>query len=407
MRLSHIAAVFVAVAGPVNAEPAADFAACITGLQAEARAEGLSPAVVDGVLGKASYVERVIELDRRQPEFTQTFANYYLQRVTPERVAAGRRMLAEHAALLDRVQRDTGVPPHYLLAFWGLETNFGSYFGKMSVPDSLATLACDPRRATFFTRELMDALRIIDAGDITAEGMEGSWAGAMGHVQFMPSTFLRFAVDADHDGRRDLWGSVPDAMASGANFLKQLGWVPGLRWGREVLLPDGFDYTLAGRASARPLRDWAEAGLTDAFGKPLPRLDLEASLLVPAGHEGPAFLTYRNFEVIMGWNRSEFYAIAVGRLADRIAGAGALKRMPVPDDTRLTIASVAEMQQQLNALGFGAGEPDGVMGSATRDALSRFQRSNGMIADGYPSAPVVQAVRQAADALQQPAAPDS
>jgi len=219
----------------------------------------------------------------------------------------------------------------------------------------------------------------------------------MGHVQFMPSAFLRFAVDADRDGRRDLWGSIPDAMASGGNFLQQLGWVRGLRWGREVLLPDGFDYSVAGRANAHSLRTWADWGLTNVFGDPLPALSVQASLLIPAGHQGPAFLTYRNFEVIMGWNRSEFYAIAVGRLADRIAGSGKLKRPPPEHQAKLTIPRAAELQRELNALGFETGEPDGIIGPATRNALSRFQRANGMIADGHPNDQTVQAVRRAAD----------
>jgi membrane-bound lytic murein transglycosylase B len=391
---SLIVAVFAASLGQVRAETP-DFGLCVAELQKVARADGISAEVVEQTLGNVSYVERVIELDRRQPEFTQTFSDYYNGRVTGERVASGRVLLQRHGELLHRVLRDTGVPPHYLIAFWGLETNFGSYFGNMSVPDSLATLACDERRSAFFTMELMAALHIIDAGDISAERMEGSWAGAMGHVQFMPSVFLRFAVDADHDGRRDLWGSIPDAMTSGGNFLKHLGWVRGLRWGREVLLPEGFDYARANRSNTQALHQWAEWGLTNAFGDPLPRLDVRASLLVPAGHRGPAFLTYQNFDVIKGWNRSEFYAIAVGRLADRIAGAGTLERPPLADESRLPIADVTALQRQLNELGFEAGEPDGVLGPATREALSRFQQANGMTADGYADQGAVEAVRLA------------
>ncbi len=372
------------------------FAQCVVNLQRQARAEGISEPIVDEVLGQVSYVERVIELDRRQPEFTQTFADYFSKRVTPTRVEKGRRLLAEHAALLARVQRKTGVPPHYLVSFWGLETNFGSYFGNMPAPDSLATLACDQRRSKFFTAELMAALQILDAGDIDSDRMVGSWAGALGHVQFMPSTFLRYAVDGDGDGRRDLWGSVPDAMASAGNFLQQLGWEPGLRWGREVRLPKNFDFSLAGRKKQRPLYEWAGMGITNALGQPLPPLDLPAALIVPAGYDGPAFLTYRNFRVIMGWNRSEYYALAVGHLADRIAGAGTLAQRLPTDGVRLSRAQVKQLQTDLQRLGYDVGKPDGILGPATRGALSQFQQGSGLIADGHLDQELMDAVTAAA-----------
>ena len=374
------------------------FRACVVALTEEARAAGISESVIEEVLGDVEPVERVIELDRQQPEFTQTFAGYYNRRVTTERVQRGRAMLAEHRDLLEDIQRRTGVPPHYLVAFWGLETNFGSYFGNIPVPASLTTLACDERRGRFFASELMAALRIVDAGDIPPDDMVGSWAGAMGHVQFMPSVFLRYAVDADGDGRRDLWGSVPDAMASAANFLRGIGWQPGLRWGREVRLPDGFDYALAGRDQRRPLSDWVDLGVTDAFGRALPRLDLRAALLVPSGHDGPAFLAYDNFDVIMRWNRSEFYALSVGRLADEIAGASPLRQPPPADSLRIAREDVKRLQRDLASLGFDAGEPDGIFGPASRRALSRFQRQHGMVADGHLDGEALEAVRSAAAA---------
>jgi membrane-bound lytic murein transglycosylase B len=271
----------------------------------------------------------------------------------------------------------------------------------MAIPDSLATLACDERRSRFFTGELVSALRIIEAGDVDAQGMTGSWAGAMGHVQFMPSAFLRYAVDGDGDGRRDLWNSVPDAMYSAANFLSSLGWKPGLRWGREVVLPPGFDFSLASRKIREPLSAWSGAGVTDAFGRPLPSLSLTSSVLVPAGAEGPAFVVYDNFDVIMRWNRSEFYAISVGRLADRIAGAGTLAVEPPESNLRLTRELVLSLQQNLNALGFDSGTPDGIFGSGTREALRGFQRSRGLVPDGYPNAEVIEAVTAAARAMAQ------
>jgi len=394
-RTALVAVLLIGSGGMVRAADG-DFAACVVRLKAEAREAGVSPAVADAVLDRVEYVDRVIELDRQQPEFTRTFGDYYNRRVTPERVQKGREMLATHAALLDRVGHVYGVPPQYLVAFWGLETNFGGYLGNMAVPDSLTTLACDDRRSQFFTGELVNALRIIEAGDVSAEAMTGSWAGAMGHVQFMPSAFLRYAVDGDGDGRRDLWASVPDAMYSAANFLSSLGWEPGLRWGREVRLPAAFDYALASRRIREPLSVWSEAGVTDAFGEPLPALAIESSVLVPAGANGPAFVVYDNFDVIMRWNRSEFYAITVGRLADRIAGAGTLVTPPPPSDLRLTRDLVMSLQQDLNLLGFDAGRPDGIFGAGTREALRGFQRSRGFVPDGYPTAEVVAAVRSAA-----------
>jgi membrane-bound lytic murein transglycosylase B len=374
-----------------------DFSGCVAALQGTARDRGVSPRVVDEVLGTVRYLENVIELDRRQPEFTQPFTEYYNRRVTTERVRRGRDLLAAHRPLFDRVQNEYGVPAHYLAAFWGLETNFGSYFGNTAVPDSLATLACDPRRSRFFTEELMAALEIIDAGDVAAGNMVGSWAGAMGHVQFMPSIFLRYALDADGDGRRDLWGSVPDAMTSAARFLADLGWQPGMRWGREVRLPDGFDYALAGRDQRRPLHEWVDIGVTDAYGRPLPRAEVPAALLVPSGHRGPAFLVYRNFDVIMGWNRSEFYALSVGRLADEIAGAAPLQQPPPADAARLARDDVEALQRHLATLGYDVGPADGIFGPATRAALSQFQRSRNLIADGHPDPEVLEAVRIAAN----------
>jgi membrane-bound lytic murein transglycosylase B len=388
----------LAGAWPVVAEVPAgsgEFAACIAGLQARALGEGISEPVVRDVLGKASRLERVVELDRKQPEFTATFADYLTRRVTEERVARGRALLEKHADLLADAERRYGVPAHYLLAFWGLETNFGAYFGSVPVTDSLATLACDPRRSDFFAAELITALRIVDAGDIAPARMIGSWAGAMGHMQFLPSVFTRFAVDGDGDGKRDVWGSLPDVFASAGNFLRALGWSAGVRWGREALLPSSFDYAEAGPDESRPLSEWAAFGVTDAFGKPLPAIDLPASILVPAGHEGPAFLVYGNFGVIMGWNRSEFYALTVGHLADRIAGAAPLQREPQTDGPRVTIDEVRQLQADLASLGYEAGEPDGIPGPATRKAVRRFQADRRLLADGFVDPEIVAAVRDA------------
>jgi len=373
----------------------ASFDACIADLKVAARNADITPAVVDQVLDQVEQSDRVLELDRSQPEFTQTFADYFNRRVTDARVSRGREMLATHRELLEKIRGQTGVPPQYLVAFWGLETNFGGYLGRMAIPDSLATLACDERRSRYFTGELISALRIIDAGDIELEQMNGSWAGAMGHVQFMPSAYLRYAVDQDGDGRKDLFNSTEDALASAGNFLKALGWQHGLRWGREVSLPAEFDYALARGAQTRPLAEWRALGITDAFGRPLPAAPVEAALRLPAGHRGPAFLTYQNFDVIMGWNRSVFYAIAVGHLSDRIAGAGRLQRPPPEDDIRFSNSDLTAIQVSLRDLGYDPGEPDGRLGPATRTAVSLFQADQGMIADGHLDATVVSRIEQA------------
>lgn len=367
----------------------ADFTACVDQLGERARAEGVSARTVEASLSDLTFNTRVIELDRAQPEFTASFAGYFNTRMSEQRIQRGREMLREHRPLLDRVAREYGVPAQYLVAFWGMETNYGGFFGRMSVIESLATLGCDGRRSAYFSSELINALRIIDEGAITPERMQGSWAGAMGHVQFMPSVFLEHAVDDDGDGRRDLWGSIPDAMASAANFLRAIGWETGSRWGREVHLPEGFDYSKAGLSERLTLSEWRALGVRMTDGSGLPQVeDMRASLLLPSGHRGPAFLVYDNFRVIMRWNRSEFYALSVGHLADRIAGAGQLSRAPV-DAPRLHRDQVKIVQTTLNDKGFEAGEVDGILGPGTRAALGRFQQDQGMIADGFPGKEVL------------------
>ncbi|MEQ9462368.1 MAG: lytic murein transglycosylase [Haliea sp.] len=374
----------------------AGFPACLLTLQNQAREARVADWIVDEVVPGLQQQERVLALDGKQPEFVQTFAQYLNARVTQARIDQGRILYRKHRDFLARLQQKYGVPGHYLVAFWGLETNFGSYLGGMPTLDSLATLACDTRRAEFFGGEFIAALQLLERERLQPAEMRGSWAGAVGHTQFMPSNYLRYAVDGDGDGRIDLWGSEQDALASGANFLSQLGWVPELRWGREVRLQPGFRFDLAGSGKRRPLLEWSQLGVRRSDGGTLPESELQAVILLPAGAAGPAFMVYENFDVIMRWNRSESYALSVGHLADRIAGAGPLQQPPPVNQRPLSRGDVELVQQQLNELGFEAGAEDGIFGSGTRAALSEFQRSKGMVADGYPDAASIEGLEQAA-----------
>ncbi len=378
------------------APPAPDFAAWLEGVRKEALDRGISAGTLDRALTDLQPIPRVIELDQRQPEFVDAFLDYLDRRVTPARIEEGRRQLQQQQTLLAEIQRRYGIPPHILVALWGLETNYGGYLGDYPVPAALATLAFDTRRSQFFREQLFDALAILEAGHITPEAMKGSWAGAMGQLQFMPSTFIAYAVDADGDGRKDLWRSLPDAFASAANYLRRLGWRSDEIWGREVRLPERFDWDLARPNVTRPVSAWSAMGVRQADGSPLPRSELPGAILLPQGHKGPAFLVYPNFNLIMNWNRSLNYALAVGHLSDRLRGLPELRHGQAARHERVTRQQVVDLQRQLDALGFEPGEPDGVIGARTRAALKAFQRSVGLPQDGYPSPEVMARVRAVA-----------
>ena len=369
------------LAGAAAAEP---FPQCVARLQETARQQGFSETTI-AELGAVKELQRTLALDRNQPEFVQTFAGYFNQRVTDFRIQRGREMLAQHRDFLDGLTRRYGVPAQYLVAFWALESNFGRNIGKMPLLDTLTTLACDDRRSTFFTGELFSALQLMDTYRFRAAQMQGSWAGAIGQTQFMPSAYLQFGRDGDGDRQVDLWHSWADALTSAAYYLQQLGWQPGLRWGREVRLPQDFPYHLSGIDNPRSLQDWQQLGVMQASGAPLPDAKVDAALLVPAGAEGPKFLVYDNFDVIMKWNRSQFYALAVGVLADRINGAGTLRRPPPPSQP-LTREQITHLQTELKSRGFDPGPVDGQLGPGTSRAIRAFQKSRKLPADGFADA---------------------
>lgn len=380
-------------------DQAARFARWRQSLAIESRAAGITPETIAAVLPHMRLTPEVLDLDRRQPEFTRTLGAYLASAVSDRRVQDGRLRLAQNRTLLTRLEQAHGVPAPILVAFWGLESDFGRVLGSHRVIDSLATLAFDSRRSDFFRAQLLDALRLMDQEPwLSADALVGSWAGAMGQTQFMPSTFLAHAVDGDGDGRRDPWASAADALASGAAYVHALGWRAGDPWGWEVTLPASLSLATTGLDADQPLAAWAAQGVQRADGTALPveRLgQAPASVLLPAGQEGPAFLVLPNFHVILGWNRSILYALAVGHLADRIAGAGPLIRPPPAGDRPLRTAEVVEIQSRLNQLGYAAGPVDGLAGRQTRDAVRRFQTATGQPADGYADAGLLQALRAA------------
>ena len=383
-------------AGPAHALSAQpeDFSSWLDQFRQEAMTKGISRATLDAALGDVQPIARVLELDQRQPEFVDTFWNYLDQRINPKQVRLGKDKLWLNRKLLAQVQKRHGVPAPVLVSLWGMETKYGNFTGGFSTPAALATLAHDGRRASFFRGELIDALRILQEGHIDPGHMRGSWAGAMGQMQFMPSTFLGYAVDADGDGRKDIWRSLPDALDSGAQFLSQLGWRNGELWGREVRLPQGFDYDQAALNKKRSVNEWAELGVTLADGRSLPKSDMPGAILLPQGYAGPAFLVYRNFEVIMAWNRSINYALAVLLMADRLQGQPAPRLGRNADNRRLSRDQVIEMQQLLSGRGFTTGDPDGVPGSRTREAIRAYQKSAALPADGHASATLLEQLRQ-------------
>jgi len=361
-------------------------------LRAEAFSLGISEETLLAIDDLEAPLERVLELDDAQPEFMQTFTRYLSLRITPLQINRGQALLRQYAVLLEEVRQSYGVQPHYLVSFWAIESNYGRATGGFSVLQALATLAFDPRRAEFFRTELLTALKIIDDGHIAVDNMSGSWAGAMGQLQFLPSVFARYGIDGDNDGKIDIWNSLPDIFHSAANFLSQSGWRGDERWGREVLLPSNFDFSLTGTRTRKPLQEWNELGIIQMNGSPIPVANMQASVILPAGAGGPAFLTYANFRATMVYNPSTFYALTVGHLADRYTGGAAIQRMP-ENEQAMSVVDVQALQELLNAAGFDSGEPDGRVGSRTRTAIRAYQQNKELPMDGYASLKLLEALR--------------
>ena len=360
------------------------FVRWIADFRASARSAGISDATLRLAFDNVHYLPRVVELDGAQPEFTRAVWDYLDNTVTAQRIATGLDKLTQLRREADAAAARYGVPPAIVVAIWGMESNFGSNYGSTPTIDALATLGFEGRREDWARRELMAALKILDNGDIDRDHMIGSWAGAMGQTQFLPSNFLAYAVDADGDGRRDIWGSMADVMSSTANFLSRSGWQAGNPWGVEVQLPTGFDYGRADTSVRQSSTQWAAEGVRSMDGQPLPAID-DSMVLLPAGARGPAFLVGPNFRAILRYNNSTSYALAVGLLSQRLAGGAGVQATWPRDLQSLSRSQLVAMQTALNQRAFASGTPDGMMGPATRDGLRRYQRSIGLPADGYPT----------------------
>lgn len=369
----------------------ARMAAWWQGFAARAQAQGVAPATIRRAAPHIRHLPDTVALDGRQSEFAARVWEYMENAVTPVRIRDGQAALRRHAALLGRIEARYGVAPEILVAIWGIETSYGANRGRVSTLATLATLARDGRRAAFFEGELLAALRMIERGYVAPEAMIGSWAGAFGHTQFMPSSYLRYGVDFTGNGRRDVWGNDPaDALASAANYLSERGWQRGQPWAVEVVLPQGFDLNLTGQR--RDTSAWASAGLRPAAGGQLARG--ASRLILPGGARGPAFLAYGNYDALKEYNISDAYVLAVGHLSDRLRGGGALRGSWPRGDRPLSLAERTELQRRLNAMGHDTAGIDGRIGPATIAAVQAWQRAQGLPPDGYVNADLLARLRR-------------
>jgi lytic murein transglycosylase len=348
----------------------------------------VSRATFDQAFSGVAPDPKIIALTKKQSEFVRPIWEYINGAISNERLQRGRQLAEQHADTLAGLERAYGVPRSVVLGVWGMETNFGSFTGSIYVVRALATLAFTGYRGDFFRGELLTALQILEQNHVDRSAMLGSWAGAMGQTQFMPSSFVKYAVDGNRDGRRDIWNSIPDALASTANYLREQGWQPGLPWGFEVELPEGFDF----RNLRQGFASWQSLGLRRMDGRPLPRSG-EATLYLPGGARGPAFLVTENYNVIKTYNSSDAYAMGVAHLGDRIMGGGAIRGDWPTSEPQLDKDQRQEVQRRLASLGLYSGETDGKLGSKTREAVRAFQLQRGLVADGYANVAVLRELR--------------
>lgn len=389
----HLALLPLAFAVASSAS-SADFQTCLGELRRDAQAKGVTAETFDTAMAGVEFDQSVIEAMDYQPEFTLPVWDYIAALVDAERIADGRTRLAEWAGVLDAIEREYGVDRYTVVAVWGVESDYGRVRGGRPLVRSLATASCSGRRQNFFRGELFATLQILQSGDMPREVLVGSWAGAFGQTQFMPSTFQRLAVDFDGDGRRDIVGSVPDALASTANYLKQAGWITGAPWGYEVGVPANYSGP-SGRRTRKPLDEWRRLGIKTVAGEPLTG-NGSAALLLPAGKEGPAFIAFRNFNAIYSYNLAVSYALAIAHLADRLRGGGPFATPWPTDDPGLSRAERRELQELLVKNGYDIGTVDGVIGSRTRRAIADFQSAEGLESDGRASVTVLKALRDQA-----------
>lgn len=359
-------------------------AAWLRDLKQEAMSAGVSRQTITATFKGAKLLPRVVQLDRGQPEFITPFMDYMTKRVTEQKIARGRELLQQHASLLMGIEKQYGVPANLLVAFWGMETNYGANQGDFALPSALMTLAYDGRRAAFFREQLIDVMRIVEAGHAPVKSLRGSWAGALGHMQFMPSTMLRYGVDSDGNRKINLKDSLPDAFASAANYLTQVGWKASEPPMVEVALPLEFDYALAQLTLKKTTAEWSALGVTKVDGNALPEVS-RAAILLPQGWQGPALMVFPNFEVVMDWNRSVNYALSVLHLSDNLLVDSELQGGATAASEAMSFNQMWALQLKLNALGFDCGLPDGFPGLKTQAAIRRYQASQQLPQDGYAS----------------------
>nr|WP_233128068.1 lytic murein transglycosylase [Brevirhabdus pacifica] len=371
----------------------AGYISWIRDFRGRARAEGISDRTFEAAFSGVSYRQDVIEKDRNQSEFTKQIWEYLDRAVSDKRVANGRDAVRRQRNLLEAIERTYRVEAEVVAAIWGLESSYGDFRGDIPMVDALSTLAYDGRRGRFFEQQLIAVLKIIQAGDVAPRQMTGSWAGAMGHTQFIPTSYLAYAVDFTGDGKRDIWSENPaDALASTAAYLKRFGWTYGQPWGMEVALPRGFDYSQTGSRNKKSVGEWSAMGVRQADGSAIPDHG-PASILLPAGARGAAFVIFKNFHVIARYNAADAYVIGVGHLSDRIRGGGELRAGWPRGDRGLLFAERREMQQRLTAMGYDTMGADGIIGPNTLRAIKRFQAAQGMVPDGYVSYEILRRLR--------------